>query len=202
MITTIDGKTVSGARDESVVDLGSATDHAAMRQLESLADAVMVGASTLRSTGPVWNPRSKIRVVVTAHGNVPFDSAFLSQGEPYLAVPADAKIQTPPNVGALKAGSGTVDFVSLFQKLRSMGVRTLLVLGGSELNGQILHLDLVDELFLTMAPKIKLGRDLPTYAGGEPLDGKKLLSFGLMEHHVVGSELFLRYRRERELVGN
>jgi len=202
MISTIDGKTVSGNRDESVVDLGSATDHEAMRRLETLADAVMIGAGTLRSSGPVWNPRSKIRVVVTAHGNVPFDSAFLTNGRPYLAVPKDNATEIPPNVGKLKAGQGTVDFVSLFQQLRSLGVRTLLVLGGSELNGQLLHLDLVDELFLTMAPKIKLGRDLPTYAGGEPLDRKNLLSFELVEHHVAGGEVFLRYRRERELVGH
>jgi riboflavin biosynthesis pyrimidine reductase len=77
-----------------------------------------------------------------------------------------------------------------------LGVRRLLILGGSETNAVFLADDLVDELFLTIAPKVKLGRSVPTYAGGEPLARDSLLRFKLLEHHVVESEVFLRYRRE------
>ena len=71
------------------------------------------------------------------------------------------------------------------------------MLGGSELNAQLLKADVVDELFLTVAPKIKLGRDVPTYAGGEPLPREAILDFDLLESHVLGDEVFLRYRRRR-----
>ena len=56
----------------------------------------------------------------------------------------------------------------------------------------------MDELFLTMAPKVKLGRELPTYAGGDPLPKSNLQNYDLIEHHAVESEIFLRYRRRRD----
>ena len=40
MVATIDGKTISGERNEPVQELGSAVDHAALRDLEAAADAV------------------------------------------------------------------------------------------------------------------------------------------------------------------
>jgi riboflavin biosynthesis pyrimidine reductase len=53
----------------------------------------------------------------------------------------------------------------------------------------------VDELFLTIAPKVRLGRDVPTYAGGEALPREAIQRFSLVEHQAVGDEIFLRYRR-------
>jgi riboflavin biosynthesis pyrimidine reductase len=70
------------------------------------------------------------------------------------------------------------------------------VLGGSEINAQVLENNLVDELFMTLAPKIKLGRDVPTYADGNALPRHALQQYDLVEHHAVNNELFLRYRRK------
>ena len=77
-------------------------------------------------------------------------------------------------------------------------VQRLMVLGGSELNAQMFHLDAIDEMFLTLAPKVKLGRDVPTYADGEPLKREELLGFALSEVHRVEDEVFLRYSRRRD----
>jgi len=202
MVSTIDGKTVSGGRDETVVDLGSPVDHQAMQDLQSQCDAVMVGAGTLRSSGVGWNPISPIRVVVSGSGRVPFEAKFFTGGEGIVATPTGCTVKVPDGVKNLEVGSGTVDLGLLLQKLKDRRVERLLVLGGSELNGQLLGLDLVDELFLTIAPKVKLGRNLPTYAGGEPLARNQLRSFQLIQHHVEGSEVFLRYRRKRESGGD
>ena len=104
---------------------------------------------------------------------------------------------TPPDcIGLLKFGQGGVDFRALFRHLKGMGVERLLCLGGSETNAEILREELADELFLTLAPKLKLGRGLPTYAGGEPLERERMQQYRLVEHHVVGDEVFLRYRRD------
>ncbi|HVL39200.1 MAG TPA: dihydrofolate reductase family protein, partial [Fimbriimonadaceae bacterium] len=81
-------------------------------------------------------------------------------------------------------------------ELRKMGIARLLVEGGSELNATLLEGDLADELFLTIAPKVKLGRETPTYAGGDPLPRERMQRYDLLERHQVGDELFLRYRRE------
>ena len=68
--------------------------------------------------------------------------------------------------------------------------------GGSELNAAILRLNLVDELFLTVAPKIKLGSDIPTYAGGRALERELVQDYKLISSQVKEDEIFLRYRRD------
>ena len=181
MATTIDGKILTGERDESVHDLGSAVDHELMRRIERHAHAVLLGAQTLRATSPNWNPKSPIRIVLSKSGDVPDQSRFLTEGESHIAGPS----------GDLPFG----DLADLLGQLRHRGIERLLILGGSEVNAQFLHAGLVDELFLTLAPKIKLGRDVPTYADGEALPRSLVQSYNLVEHHLVVNEIFARYRR-------
>lgn len=195
MVTTIDGKSVSGTREDGVMDLGSSTDHILMRRIEGGADAIMVGAQTVRSAKPSWNPNVEKRLIVTRSGNLPLDSRFF-EGEAYAISPLGTLL--PQGVAAIRGGEGEIDWLEMLRKLRQeLGIERLLVSGGSELNGALLHADLIDDLFWTIAPKVKLGRDLPTYAGGEPLPREALLHFDLLEHHVVENEIFLRYRRRR-----
>ena len=189
MVATIDGKIVTGTRDEDVMDLGSKVDHRAMANLDRVADAVLIGARTLRASPRSWRPRARGTLVVTASGDLPGDARYL-EGESYVVTNGDFETALPkiPLDG----------WPSVLRRLRGMGIERLYVLGGSELNGQLLGEDLVDELFLTVAPKVRLGTDLPTYAGGEPLPRGGLLDFRLVESHVVENEAFLRYRRRKE----
>jgi riboflavin biosynthesis pyrimidine reductase/predicted DsbA family dithiol-disulfide isomerase len=195
MVATIDGKILSGERDEPVTDLGSDVDHAAMRNILSHVDAVLIGAGTLRSTSPKWNPTTRIRVVVSGSGELPYDHGFFQGGESYVATTEQSTFTPGNDARLLRVGEERLDMKLLMQRLKEKGVERLLVLGGSETNAEILAADLADELFLTLAPKVKLGRDVPTYADGNPLPRNELLGFELLEHHAVGSELFLRYRR-------
>lgn len=199
MVATIDGKTVIGDRDDSVVGLGSKTDQSLMDKIESASDAVLIGGQTLRATSKKWSPKARIRVGISKSGKVPFDSQFFADptGQAYLACPSGLVAELPDHVQRINAGKGEVDPVWLAKHLRTeMGVERLHILGGSETNAQFLSRNLVDELFLTIAPKVKLGRELPTYAGGDPLPMELLQGYELLEHHVVESELFLRYRRK------
>jgi riboflavin biosynthesis pyrimidine reductase/predicted DsbA family dithiol-disulfide isomerase len=190
MVSTIDGKILSGERDESVLDLGSKLDHQLMRRLLRQADAVMVGAQTLRASPSSWNPRTDVRVVLSHSGNVPVDSQFLRSGRALIGSTGPrAEVEGFESVNAS-------DMNGLLTRLRAeYGVERLVVLGGSEVNGQLLREDLVDELFLTLAPKVKLGSDVPTYAGGEPLDRQHLQRYSVVQCTVIDDEVFLRYRR-------
>lgn len=203
MVMTLDGKTVSGSREEAVMDLGSPADHAAMRQIQDAADGVMIGAGTLRATKGIWFPAHLVRVVVTRSGRVPLESRFFTD-VPGKAIVAGGQASDPERqaeslshgVDHFAAGEGGLDMRALLWYLRAKrGVERLLVEGGSELNGELFGLGVVDELFLTLAPKVKLGRETPTYAGGEPLPRGHLQSFELLSEQRVGDELFLRYRK-------
>jgi riboflavin biosynthesis pyrimidine reductase len=193
MVATIDGKTISGSRDEGVMDLGTSVDHEAMRRLDAVSDAVLVGAQTLRATPKSWRPRGRISLVATKSGNLPREARYF-EGESYVIAPKDGNYPAP----WLGDFGSEIDWKRVLQKLRGLGVEKLYVLGGSEINAELLARDLVDELFLTVAPKIKLGADTPTYAGGTALPREALLQFELIESHIVGDEVFLRYRRERK----
>lgn len=190
MVTTIDGKILTGERDEPVMDLGSKADHAAMRRLESAADAVILGAGSLRATPGLWYPATLLRVVVSESGNVPLEGRFFSDAPSLAYIATNARsvgVQTLP--------------LPLRETLRvlrhDLGVERLLCEGGSELNAHLLADELVDELFLTLAPKVKLGRDVPTYADGEPLPRSQVQDFELIELTRLDDEVFLRYRRTR-----
>ncbi|MDR3692121.1 MAG: RibD family protein [Fimbriimonas sp.] len=197
MVSTIDGKILSGSRSDDVLDLGSKTDHLLMRRIAETADAVMIGAQTLRTAPKAWNPNPRIRIVVSASGSIPYDSRFLSDGEAYVVGPSNLQGVVRPPVRLLGSEAASVDFPAAFARLRAqLGIRRLLVLGGSELNAQLLAANLIDELFLTVAPKVKLGRDVPTYADGEPLAREDLQQYILVEHHAIGNEIFIRYRRD------
>lgn len=195
MVSTLDGKIITGERNESVHDLGSKTDKVLMKRIDAAADAVLLGAETLRAAQPSWNPNSDTRIVVSKSGKVPLDSGYLSNGTPIVVVPKSATVDYPPPIQKLSSGDDSVDFEALLCSLFEGGTRNLLVLGGSEINAQFFRAGLVDEIFLTLAPKIKLGRDVPTIADGEPLARAEIQKFGLIETHQVEDELFLRYRR-------
>ncbi len=195
MVATVDGKILSGDPEDGQVDLGSREDRAAMRRIEAHADAILIGATTLRHTSPNWVPGTPHRIVVSRSGDVDPRHGFFHGGQGWLASGAGAKV--PDGLGHLQTGDPELDLPAMFAQLRELGIARLLVLGGSELNAQLLEQDIVDELFLTVAPKIKLGRDIPTLAGGSALPSDRLLGLNLISQQKLGDEFFLRYRRSR-----
>jgi riboflavin biosynthesis pyrimidine reductase len=198
MVTTIDGKIITGDRNEDVHDLGSDLDHATMKQIAAPAGAVLIGAGTLRSTPGLAYRRMPLRLVATARGEVdPTHAFFTSDHAPAFVVTSQlGASRLPAGLNVLACGETETDWVAVFAALRNeMGVTHLLVEGGSELNAALLKADLIDELFMTLAPKIKLGRDIPTYADGEPLTRDAVQKYDLIAHQMVENELFLRYRR-------
>lgn len=206
MIATIDGKIVSGDVDENVFDLGSETDHATMDFLQTQFDAVIVGANTIRATPATWTSAAPTHVVVSASGNVPGNSRFLQTGNPILYTSTDGAAHLrniagftgeAPKAEIVAQESAKVSISEMLSDLYQRGVKSALLMGGSTLNAEFFAGDLVDEIFLTVAPKIKLGKDVPTIADGKPLQRSELLGFDLVSSQNVGAELFLRYRRSK-----
>lgn len=193
MVCTFDGKIITGNRNEPVMDLGSSVDHATLRHLESLADAVLIGAGSLRATPGLWYDSQLLRLVVTESGDLNFDTRFFTDA------PERAIVISPRRPDGLPEGVRwlqNTDWVPLMQTLAlEFGIRRLLCEGGSELNASVLRAGVVDEFFLTLAPKLKLGKDVPTVAGGEAFDRSQVQTWTLVSETRRGDELFVRYRR-------
>ncbi len=93
----------------------------------------------------------------------------------------------------VKSGpEGRVDLPPLLRTLREEGVRALLCEGGPTLHGSLQAAGLVDELFLTIAPKLSGGGVPPRILEGELDDVVPLKLAWLLEEE---GELFARYSR-------
>jgi riboflavin biosynthesis pyrimidine reductase len=89
-------------------------------------------------------------------------------------------------------GGQKADLPALLRSLREEGVRALLCEGGPTLHGALQAAGLVDELFLTIAPKLSGAAAPPRILEGELDDVVPLELAWLLEED---GELFARYRR-------
>jgi len=211
MVSTVDGKVAVGG---GAAGIGSRTDRDLMRQLRARADAVMTGAGTLRAedyTSKV--PRSYVAarvargqaeqplaVIVSGSGRLPAERPlFWGAGfaRVLLTSRRGAAALDPNRAKQLQlvvAGENSVDLAVGLRLLRTgHGVRWLICEGGPHLNHSLLAAGLVDELFLTFAPRL-VGSAGPTIVEGAPFPLAGPTTLTLLAAHAAGSELFLRYR--------
>lgn len=214
MAMTADGKITSSKRE--LPRFTSDTDRSTMDRLRAEADAILVGAGTLRADDPhlhvreremrsyrssLGKPEGLLAVIVTASGRVDpawrvfHDSGISGRIVATTDEAADPGLRSlPGDAEVWRLGTGEVDLHELLRRLRARGVERLLVEGGGETNWALVRADLVDELYLTIAPALLGGRIAPTPVGGEGFamaDQKKLR---LVDLTRVGDELFCRYR--------
>lgn len=90
---------------------------------------------------------------------------------------------------------GRVDLTALLRSLREEGIRALLCEGGPTLHGALQAAGLVDELFLTIAPKLS-GGDAPRILEGSALP--KVAELELAWLLEQDGELFARYRHQSD----
>ncbi len=194
MIASIDGSTVVDGRSGG---LGGAVDTAVLGQLRRVADVIVVGASTARLEryGPPSKPGQRIGVV-TASGNVDFDSELFTSGSGFVITTDDADFAVPRDVDVVRAGPGRVDFDRAIRSLDEVvaGCATVQAEGGPTLNSALLGADVVDELNQTISPHTVGGDGARLAAGDEPWSR----GFDLAQVAVDDdSYLYLRWQRRR-----
>jgi 2,5-diamino-6-(ribosylamino)-4(3H)-pyrimidinone 5'-phosphate reductase len=199
MVSSVDGRIAVDGKSSSI---GSETDRQTMRTLRSKADAVMVGAGTLRAeklTLGLDDPGGPqpLAVIATSSGDIPLEANLITaEGQEVLVITReDITLHSGEHrVLRLSAeGSGDLDLGEALEVLKAEhAVDLLLVEGGPRLNYSLISEDLADELFLTLAP---------TLLGGTPdqsltiLNGPVLVTreMKLLSAHLAGDELYLRY---------
>ncbi len=186
-----------------------------MDTLRSQADAVLVGASTLRSDDypmqvrtaaakaerlRLGKPAGLVTVVVSASLRLPITARFFQAPlAPFvvLATTDDAEaghLQLGPNVELWRLGKTQVDLPRLCARLHERGVERLLVEGGGAINWQFLQHDLLDEVHLTLTPALLGGRGAPTWLEGDGLPMAQHRRLHLVSAKVVAGEIYCRYR--------
>ena len=185
---TIDGKIATNLGDSTI---SSKQDLRRLHRLRSSVDAIIIGISTVIADNPKLTVRlvkrhgtTPVRIIVDSIGRIPLDSKILKSASKINTIVAvtrrasDERIDKIKNAGAIVivAGTKTVDLKELFFILKKMGFNKILVEGGGELNWSILQLRIVNELMVTVAPRIVGGRTATTLVEG---DGYKRVSDGI-----------------------
>jgi riboflavin-specific deaminase-like protein len=208
-VLTLDGRATISGRSGPI---GGPTDTEMLMELRACVDAVMIGAGTMRVERygrmvPSAARRERrdrrllahdpLAVIVTATLDLPWDAGLFTEGRGPVLIFTSSERQPPPTETLVRVvrHPGSVDLSAALAHLRrERGVRALLCEGGPRLHGQLLAAGLVDELFVTRAPKVAggIGPGLVEGIGEEVRD---LELAWLLEDE---GELFARYRVRRE----
>lgn len=165
MVASIDGSTVV---DGVSGGLSSENDAGVLHRLRELADAIIVGAGTIRAEGygPPKRPGQRIGVV-TASGSVDLTSPLFASGAGFLITTEDATIDASPTIDVLRCGVGSVDVRGAIGRLDEIcpDPKFVQAEGGAGLNAALLDADVIDEIDVTTSP-LAVGGDGPRLSVG------------------------------------
>jgi 2,5-diamino-6-(ribosylamino)-4(3H)-pyrimidinone 5'-phosphate reductase len=187
MAMTADGKIATANR--TVHSFGSARDLEHVYELRATADAVMCGARTVEISQSILGAGGEkfrklrlknglaeynLRVIVSGSGSIDSQAEiFKKKFSPIIVLTTERA--SAKKIKILRGladevkvfGANEVDFHSALRWLRERWqVQRLLCEGGGELNDALFRAGLVDEINLTICPKIFGGRTAPTIADG------------------------------------
>jgi riboflavin biosynthesis pyrimidine reductase len=140
-------------------------------------------------------PHDPLMVLVSGRLDLPWDAPLFTAGAGEVLIATTSEEDPPPTATPVRVlrFPGEVDLRALLENLRrEHGVRALLSEGGPRLHAQLVEQHLVDELFVTHAPKIVGGVGPGLVAGLEEHERPVELAWLLAEETT--GELFARYR--------
>lgn len=218
MVMSADGRTVIDGTERG---LGSKLDQRLMRELRVHFDVVMNGGATFRASGTSarlndpgleqWRldrgmSASPIAAVLTRSGDLPPERRFFAdqgfEAVIYLSSAAPDTVRRRlessgrPVVVVPEGGEAVA---ALDHMNRALGASRVLVEGGAILNGELISQGLVDEYFLTLAPRLTGGdtaHPAVQWPGEPTAAGIRQLSM-VHARTAQSGELFLRYRVEQ-----
>jgi len=219
MAMTADGKIATANR--AVHSFGSARDLEHLYELRATADAVMCGARTVEISQSILGPGGEkfrkrrlqgglaeysLRVIVSGSGSLdPSAEIFEKRFSPILILTTQrasarklAQLRKLAD-GVKICGKTEINFRVALRWLRTKwNVKRLLCEGGGELNGALFRAGLVDEIHLTICPKIFGGRTAPTIADGRGFERlKDAEEFQIQSIRRFGGELFTVFFRQK-----
>ncbi|MGN6202306.1 MAG: dihydrofolate reductase family protein [Solirubrobacterales bacterium] len=188
-VATVDGRATIAGRSGPI---GSDTDTQMLVGLRKRFEAVMIGAGTMRVER--YGPMEPLLVLVSGRLDLPWDAPLFTEQEAEVLIFTASEAEPPDTAATVEVvrHEGAVNLGEALRHLRQeRGIRALLSEGGPHLHAQMQADGLVDDLFLTIAPKLSGGEAPRITEGSLP----EVVDFELAWLLEEDGELFARYRR-------
>ena len=207
-------------RNHTPSDFSSKRDKHRLLEIRSIGDAVLASITTVSAdrmtmgmpdealrTARIERGQAEypLRVLLTNSGRIdPSLPVFEKTFSPIVIfsttrMPRDVQTALQGKANLHLTGNDSVSLREMMHTLRhEYGVRQLVCEGGGQVFRSLLAEDLVDEIYLTLCPRIFGGIEAPTLTG---LAGDYLphsVTCELLSMEVIEGECFLRYAVTRE----
>jgi 5-amino-6-(5-phosphoribosylamino)uracil reductase len=207
LAVSLDGRLAPA--EGGAAQLGGPGDRQVLEEALAWADAALVGAETLRRHGSICvihrpelaearrrqgRSAQPIAIAVSRSGRLPADLPFFRQPLARWLLQAPSGPMVAPPEG-FERHLTLESWRLALGALGGLGQRRLVVLGGAQLAASLAAEDLLDELQLTVCPRL-LGGAHGWLPAGARVAPEARAGWRLVEHRALpGDELLLRWRR-------
>jgi len=192
----------------SPAPLGSALDRRFLEQMRDETDASLMGSGTLRHADPEMrgtggNLQQRLRAFITFSGDIPLQEkkVFVHGPAPLVFTAQErhddllVRLADKAEVVSIPAGSGGLSIAAAIAELERRGARSVLIEGGASLNYSALKQRVVDELMVTLTPKLSGDEQAASLVDGPAALGSPFLSLALLSCRPQPTgEIFAHYQ--------
>lgn len=204
---TLDGKIATYTGDSKWISNEDSRYY--VHQLRNIYDGILVGIGTVLSDNPRLNTRldiadkkDPVRIIIDGNLELPLDSCVVKTSNEQKTIVFTSTKRNQEKADELsKAGikvievSGEPDDLNLSEvltKLGELGITSVLVEGGAEINASLLKHKLVDKILCFVAPKI-VGGVAPSPVKGEGIAlMKDAFEFNSVEIEKIGNDILIK----------
>lgn len=198
---SLDGKIATRTGDSKWIS--SEASRRLVAEMRNRYDGVMVGIGTILKDNPrltcrMKNGKDPIRIIIDSKLRIPLDADVLKRANGMVVIGCGNEFDKKKKNKLKKMGvkvfvasqdDGEVDLRRLMEKLAKINVKSILLEGGSALDGAMVDAQLVDKFSIFVAPKIIGGQDAkgPISGRGTALV-KNALRLKNLKIEMVGSD--------------
>jgi len=201
---TLDGKMATRERDSKWIS--GETSRQFVHRMRDQVDGVLVGVGTVLKDDPQLTTRIKkgrdpYRIILDSRLRIPEEAKVIGNS-PSKAIIATTELAARDKIEKLEkrgvrilvldSKKGKVDLKHCLSKLGEMEIMSLMVEGGSQINGSFLDEGLIDKIFLFISPKLIGDREaLGIFGGHGKATLKEAIALNELRVRRIGEDILI-----------
>jgi len=218
MAISLDGRIGTHKREH--ITLGTRHDRLLMDKLRARNDAVIVGAGTVRHDGYPVIVRDKatrerhgksgsphpLNVILSRELNLPLNRPIFTNSDISRLIlttrgASASRLKRFEKIAeVVVVPRKTIPAAVVLTELAKRGIKSVLLEGGGETHYEFARAGLIDELYVTITPRLIGGKGAPSLLDGKGFLKADHIRLELMSTRRIEDELFLRYKVRRNKV--